>query len=247
MQTFQEMVQNLCFAFGKTFSVGPKYRTVPEPWEIPIALLSFYSFKHTVSASGAHSFPWHSGSSEDWFWNLKTELDMKKWIGQSSKQCEHQGCSEMGCATSSLHRWTLRRFRKTQFESVSIHIWICFEDEKQMVVWFFCLLVCFLFCFVCLYIEHLVKRLKYFTAAHVERCLKGSNTTMVIHVQLAFQSSTFLQHAEAWQSCMGYCLVIWKNEHGKPLMFNLHVFIFSRLQYFFLIFLFYSLSLSFYL
>lgn len=62
--------------------------------------------------------------------------------------------------------------------------------------------------FFCSYVEQVVKKLKYFTAAHMERCLKGSNTTMVIHVQLAFQSSTFLQHAGAWQSSMGYCLVI---------------------------------------
>lgn len=63
--------------------------------------------------------------------------------------------------------------------------------------------------FVCLHIEQVVKRLNYFTEAYMERCLKGSNTTMVIHVQLAFQSSTSLQHAEAWQSSMGYyCLVI---------------------------------------
>ena len=232
-------MQAFCFAFGKTFSVGPKYRTVPEPWETSIALLSFYSSKHTVNASGAYSFPWHGGSSEDLFCNLKTELDMKNWIGLCSKQWKHRG----------IVRWAVQHLPFTCvhwgasetriLKSVSIHTW-----SRKTSGWFELFFIIFFFS---LHLEHLVKRLKYFTAAHVERRLKGSNTTMVIHVQLAFQSSTFLQHAEAWQSCMGYCLVIWKNEHGKPLMFNLHVFIFSRLQYFFLIFLFCCVSLSFYL
>lgn len=61
---------------------------------------------------------------------------------------------------------------------------------------------------------------------------------MVIHVHFAFQSFISLQHAEAWQSSMGHCLDKWENEHGKPFLFNLHVFIFSRLQYFFLFSLF---------
>lgn len=116
----------------KRFHFGPKYRTVPELWETSIALLSFYSSKHIVNASGAYSFPSHGGSSEDLFCNLKTELDMKNWIGLCSKQWKHRG----------IVRWAVQHLpftclhwgaSKTRIlKSVSIHTWIHFEAEKQV-------------------------------------------------------------------------------------------------------------------
>lgn len=157
-------------------------------------------------------------------------------------------CAQSNVGSRSIMRWAVQHVLPSHayIEALQKHAfwkayWYTLESmlkqKNKWVVWGFCL-----------HVEQVVKRLHYFTAVYMERCLKGSNTTMVIHVQLAFQSSTSLQHVEAWQSSMGYyCLVIWKNEHGKPFMFNLHVFIFSRLQYFFLIFLFYSLSLSLFL
>lgn len=66
---------------------------------------------------------------------------------------------------------------------------------------------------------------------------------MVLHVQLALRSMSW-QHVRAWQGSMDLCLASRERVNMENHLINQHVFVFSRLQYFFL---FSLLFLSFFL